>query len=37
MSTDDLKPIKVETRDGMLIEWDAPIVMDDGLVVRADV
>ena len=37
MSKDDLQPIKVETRDGMLIEWDAPIVMDDGLVVRADV
>ena len=37
MSEDDLQPIKVETRDGMLIEWDAPIVMDDGLVVRADV
>ncbi len=26
-----------ETRDGMRIDWDVPIAMDDGLVVRADV
>jgi len=26
-----------ETRDGMAIEWDAPIAMDDGVVLRADV
>ena len=26
-----------ETRDGMRIEWDVPIAMDDGLVLRADV
>src|SRR6202049_4637266 len=26
-----------ETRDGMRIDWDVPIVMDDGLVLRADV
>ncbi|MBI3915407.1 MAG: CocE/NonD family hydrolase, partial [Betaproteobacteria bacterium] len=26
-----------ELRDGMLIEWDVPITMDDGLVLRADV
>jgi predicted acyl esterase len=26
-----------ETRDGMRIDWDAPIAMDDGLVLRADV
>jgi uncharacterized protein len=26
-----------ETRDGMTIDWDVPITMDDGLVVRADV
>ena len=26
-----------ETRDGMWIDWDVPIEMDDGLVVRADV
>ncbi|MES2186782.1 MAG: CocE/NonD family hydrolase [Pseudomonadota bacterium] len=27
----------VENRDGMTIEWDAPIAMDDGLVLRADI
>jgi uncharacterized protein len=37
MSKDALQPIKVETRDDMLIEWDVPIAMDDGLVLRADV
>ena len=26
-----------EVRDGMRIDWDVPIVMDDGLAVRADV
>jgi uncharacterized protein len=26
-----------ETRDGMAIEWDAPLAMDDGVVLRADV
>jgi hypothetical protein len=26
-----------ETRDGMRIDWDVPIAMDDGLVLRADV
>jgi predicted acyl esterase len=26
-----------EVRDGMRIDWDAPIVMDDGIVLRADV
>src|SRR5215210_5089883 len=26
-----------EIRDGMRIDWDAPIIMDDGLVLRADV
>jgi uncharacterized protein len=26
-----------ETRDGMRIEWNVPITMDDGLVLRADV
>jgi predicted acyl esterase len=26
-----------ETRDGMRIDWDVPITMDDGLQVRADV
>jgi hypothetical protein len=28
---------KSEVRDGMRIEWDVPITMDDGLVLRADV
>ncbi|WP_408597951.1 CocE/NonD family hydrolase [Limnohabitans sp.] len=28
---------KTEVRDGMRIDWDVPIVMDDGLVLRADV
>ena len=26
-----------EVRDGMRVDWDVPIVMDDGLVLRADV
>lgn len=26
-----------EIRDGMQIDWDAPITMDDGLVLRADI
>ena len=26
-----------EIRDGMQIDWDAPIEMDDGLVLRADI
>ena len=29
--------MKSETRDGMQIDWDAPIMMDDGAVLRADV
>jgi hypothetical protein len=28
---------KSEVRDGMRIDWDVPIAMDDGLVLRADV
>src|SRR5215475_8424496 len=28
---------RTETRDGMTIDWDAPIEMDDGIVLRADV
>ncbi len=28
---------KSEIRDGMRIDWDAPITMDDGIVLRADV
>jgi len=27
----------IETRDGMVVEWDVPIKMDDGLELRADV
>ncbi len=26
-----------ETRDGMCIDWDVPIAMEDGVVLRADV
>ena len=29
--------MKTETRDGLRIEWDAPIPMDDGVIMRADV
>jgi predicted acyl esterase len=29
--------MKSEIRDGMRIDWDAPIAMDDGIVLRADV
>ena len=29
--------MKSEIRDGMRIDWDAPIEMDDGVVLRADV
>lgn len=32
-----LRPAKSEVRDGMRIDWDAPIPMDDGIVLRADV
>ena len=28
---------KTEFRDGMRIDWDVPIPMDDGTVLRADV
>jgi predicted acyl esterase len=28
---------KSEIRDGMCIEWDVPITMDDGVVLRADI
>jgi predicted acyl esterase len=28
---------KTEVRDGMRIDWDVPIAMDDGVVLRADV
>jgi predicted acyl esterase len=29
--------MKSEIRDGMRIDWDAPIAMDDGIVLRADI
>src|SRR5690242_7521597 len=29
--------LKTEIRDGMRIDWDVPIAMDDGIVLRADV
>jgi putative CocE/NonD family hydrolase len=29
--------VRTEVRDGMRIDWDVPIKMDDGLVLRADV
>jgi len=28
---------KIEERDGIVVEWDAPIAMDDGIALRADV
>ena len=31
-----MNQMKSEIRDGMQIDWDAPIKMDDGLVLRAD-
>ncbi len=32
-----LQRMKSEIRDGMIVDWDAPIPMDDGIVLRADV
>ncbi len=32
-----MSDFKSEIRDGMRIDWDVPITMDDGLVLRADV
>ena len=29
--------MKSEIRDGMKIDWDAPIEMDDGVTLRADI
>jgi hypothetical protein len=37
MMDEALKPAKSEVRDGMRIDWDVPIVMDDGVMLRADV
>src|SRR5699024_1865732 len=33
----DATRMKSEIRDGMTIDWDAPIEMDDGVTLRADV
>jgi predicted acyl esterase len=35
--TPALHQMKSEIRDGMKIDWDAPIEMDDGVILRADV
>ena len=32
-----MSPLKTEIRDGMQIDWDVAIPMDDGIVLRADV
>ena len=32
-----MQPARSEVRDGMRIDWDVPITMDDGVVLRADV
>ena len=32
-----MSEVKSEVRDGMRIDWDVPIVMDDGLTLRADI
>lgn len=32
-----MNQMKSEIRDGMKIDWDAPIRMDDGIILRADV
>src|SRR5437868_277222 len=35
--SENLRPWRVDTAGGMLIEWDLGIGMDDGLVLRADI
>jgi hypothetical protein len=37
MCEGSLAPARAEMRDGVLVEWDVPIEMDDGLLHRADV
>ena len=37
MSTAAALDWRTEIRDGMRVDWDVPIAMDDGLVLRADV
>ena len=36
-ATERYQPLQSEIRDGMRIDWDVPIEMDDGIVLRADV
>src|SRR5207248_1368064 len=37
MTTSEIHtPLSSEVRDGMRIDWDVPIAMDDGIVLRAD-
>ena len=36
-SSEQLQAQSSESRDGMRIEWDVGIAMDDGLVLRCDV
>jgi predicted acyl esterase len=35
--TNDTLEYKTETRDGMTIDWDVPIALGDGLVLRCDI
>src|SRR4051812_12875758 len=37
MTDSDPREMPIEVRDGMRISWDAPIVMTDGTVLRADI
>ncbi|MBI4250990.1 MAG: peptidase S15, partial [Candidatus Tectomicrobia bacterium] len=32
-----METFKSEVRDGMRIDWDVPVKMDDGLILRCDV
>jgi len=36
-TTTSISQGRTEDRDGMRVDWDVPIVMDDGLVLRADI
>lgn len=37
MTLEASAPLRSEVRDGMRIDWDVPIEMDDGVVIRVDV
>src|SRR5215472_13614942 len=37
MEQEGVAASKTEVRDGMKIDWDVPIPMDDGIILRADV